>query len=479
MLFNSLEYLIFLPIVVIIYNLLGKKFKNIFLLLASLSFYSFWNVKYTFLMLFSIFITYITGIYIEKNRGHIKKMKLAVFFCFFINLGILFVFKYFNFFADLLNNLSGKNFNIAIDVLLPVGISFYTFQALGYTIDVYRKDIRAEENFIDYALFVSFFPQLVAGPIERSVNLLPQIKNPKKFSYDNLVRGLILFFYGMFLKLIIADRAAILVNEVFGNYKNFSREILIISGILFTLQIYCDFYSYSIMAKGSAKILGIDLMDNFKEPLLSKSITEFWRRWHISLSTWFKDYLYIPLGGNRKGKLRKYFNLILVFLVSGLWHGADLSFVLWGLIHGIFNVLENIFGINKKSRRKNILLDSFRRILTFIIVVFAFIYFRAENIHHGNEYLLAIINNPRSLNIMEDLSKTSFGISNIYPLIIGIIILFVFDILKYNKINLVEKVLKIILPIRWLIYLAFIFTIIIFGVYGPDFSESAFIYFQF
>lgn len=479
MLFNSLEYLIFLPIVVLFYNLLGKKFKNIFLLLASLSFYSFWNVKYTFLMLFSIFITYITGIYIEKNRGHIKKMKLAVFFCFFINLGILFVFKYFNFFADLLNNFSGKNFNIAIDVLLPVGISFYTFQALGYTIDVYRKDIRAEENFIDYALFVSFFPQLVAGPIERSVNLLPQIKNPKKFSYDNLVRGLILFFYGMFLKLIIADRAAILVNEVFGNYKNFSREILIISGILFTLQIYCDFYSYSIMAKGSAKILGIDLMDNFKEPLLSKSITEFWRRWHISLSTWFKDYLYIPLGGNRKGKLRKYFNLILVFLVSGLWHGADLSFVLWGLIHGIFNVLENIFGINKKSRRKNILLDSFRRILTFIIVVFAFIYFRAENIHHGNEYLLAIINNPRSLNIMEDLSKTSFGISNIYPLIIGIIILFVFDILKYNKINLAEKVLKIILPIRWLIYFAFIFAIIIFGVYGPEFSESAFIYFQF
>lgn len=479
MLFNSLEYLIFLPIVVIIYNLLGKKFKNIFLLLASLSFYSFWNVKYTFLMLFSIFVTYITGIYIEKNRGHIKKMKLAVFFCFFINLGILFVFKYFNFFADLLNNFSGKNFNIAIDVLLPVGISFYTFQALGYTIDVYRKDIRAEENFIDYALFVSFFPQLVAGPIERSVNLLPQIKNPKKFSYDNLVRGLILFFYGMFLKLIIADRAAILVNEVFGNYKNFSREILIISGILFTLQIYCDFYSYSIMAKGSAKILGIDLMDNFKEPLLSKSITEFWRRWHISLSTWFKDYLYIPLGGNRKGKLRKYFNLTLVFLVSGLWHGADLSFVLWGLIHGIFNVLENIFGINKKSRRKNILLDTFKRILTFIIVVFAFIYFRAENIHHGNEYLLAIINNPRSLNIMEDLSKTSFGISNIYPLLVGVTILFIFDILKYNKINLAEKVLKIILPIRWLIYFAFIFAIIIFGVYGPEFSESAFIYFQF
>ncbi len=478
MLFNSLEYLIFLPIVVIFYNLLPQKLKNIFLLLASLTFYSFWNVKYTLLMVFSIFVTYMTGLYIEKNRGQVKKMKLAVFLCFFINLGILFVFKYFNFFADLLNNFSGKDFNLAIDVLLPVGISFYTFQALGYTIDVYRKDIRAEENFIDYALFVSFFPQLVAGPIERSVNLLPQIKKPRKFSYDNLVKGLVLFFYGMFLKLIIADRAAILVNEVFGNYKNFSREILIISGILFTLQIYCDFYSYSIMAKGSAKILGIDLMDNFKEPLLSKSITEFWRRWHISLSTWFKDYLYIPLGGNRKGDLRKYFNLLVVFLVSGLWHGAELSFVLWGLIHGVFNVLENILGINKKSKR-NILLDSLRRVLTFIIVVFAFIYFRAENIHHGNEYLLAILNNPRSLNLMEDLSKTKFGTANIYLLLVGIAILFIFDVLKYNKINLSEKVLKIILPIRWIIYLAFIFAIIIFGVYGPEFSESAFIYFQF
>lgn len=478
MLFNSLEYLIFLPIVVIFYNLLPQKLKNIFLLLASLTFYSFWNVKYTLLMVFSIFVTYITGLYIEKNRGQVKKMKLAVFLCFFINLGILFVFKYFNFFADLLNNFSGKDFNLAIDVLLPVGISFYTFQALGYTIDVYRKDIRAEENFIDYALFVSFFPQLVAGPIERSVNLLPQIKKPRKFSYDNLVKGLVLFFYGMFLKLIIADRAAILVNEVFGNYKNFSREILIISGILFTLQIYCDFYSYSIMAKGSAKILGIDLMDNFKEPLLSKSITEFWRRWHISLSSWFKDYLYITLGGNRRGKLRKYFNLIVVFLVSGLWHGAELSFVLWGLIHGVFNVLENILGINKKFKR-NILVDSIRRVLTFIIVVFAFIYFRAENIHHGNEYILAILNNPRSLNLMEDLSKTKFGTVNIYPLLVGVAILFIFDVLKYNKINLSEKVLKIILPIRWIIYLAFIFAIIIFGVYGPDFSESAFIYFQF
>ena len=478
MLFNSFEYLIFLPIVVIFYNLFRGKFKNIFLLLASLTFYSFWNVKYTFLMVLSIVITYMTGIYIENNRDSKAKMKLAVFLCFFINLGILFIFKYFNFFMDLAGKISGGNFNIALDLLLPVGISFYTFQALGYTIDVYRKDLEAERSLVDYALFVSFFPQLVAGPIERSRNLLPQIKNPKKFSYENLVRGLQLFTYGMFLKLVLADRAAIFVNYTFANYKTYSRGFLIIGAFLFTLQIYCDFYSYSIMAKGSAKILGIDLMDNFKEPLLSKSITEFWRRWHISLSTWFKDYLYIPLGGNRKGSFRKCLNLLIVFLVSGLWHGAELSFVLWGLIHGTFNVIESLFGINK-SKRSSIFLDFFRRILTLLIVVFAFIYFRAETIHQGNDYILGIINNPWSNNLLEEITSSKFGLANLYPLGVGIFILLVFDILKYNRINLGEKIIRLVLPIRWIIYLAFILGIIIFGIYGPEFSESAFIYFQF
>ncbi|MDU5417969.1 MBOAT family O-acyltransferase [Peptoniphilus harei] len=478
MLFNSFEYLIFLPIVVIFYNLFRGKFKNIFLLLASLTFYSFWNVKYTFLMVLSILITYMTGIYIENNRDSKAKMKLAVFLCFFINLGILFIFKYFNFFMDLAGKISGGNFNIALDLLLPVGISFYTFQALGYTIDVYRKDLEAERSLIDYALFVSFFPQLVAGPIERSRNLLPQIKNPKKFSYENLIRGLQLFFYGMFLKLLLADRAAIFVNDAFANYKTYSRSFLIIGAFLFTLQIYCDFYSYSIMAKGSAKILGIDLMDNFKEPLLSKSITEFWRRWHISLSTWFKDYLYIPLGGNRKGSFRKCLNLLIVFLVSGLWHGAELSFVLWGLIHGVFNVIESLLGINK-SKKSSIFLDFFRRILTLLIVVFAFIYFRAETIHQGNDYILGIINNPWSKNLLEEITNSKFGLANLYPLGVGIFILLVFDILKYNRINLGENLIRLVLPIRWIIYLAFILGIIIFGIYGPEFSESAFIYFQF
>jgi len=427
-------------------------------------------------MILSIFITYITGIIIEKNRGNTFKMKLSVFFCFAINLGILFLFKYFNFLIDIINNFYSGDFNIALNFLLPVGISFYTFQALGYTIDVYREDLHAEENFIDYALFVSFFPQLVAGPIERSTNLLSQLKNPREFKYENLTKGLVLFFYGMFLKLIIADRAAILVNEVFDNYSNFSKEMLIISAILFTFQIYCDFYSYSIMAKGSAKILGIDLMDNFKEPFLSKSITEFWRRWHISLSTWFKDYLYIPLGGNRKGKIRKFINILIVFLTSGLWHGAELSFVLWGLIHGLFNGFESFFS---KKNKDNFIIATVKRIITFTIVVYAFIYFRAENIVHGNNYISSIFTSPHTKDILEEFSKTTFGISNLYPLIVGIIILFISDVIGYNNINIFEKISTLILPIRWLIYLLFIFGILIFGIYGPEFSESAFIYFQF
>ena len=287
------------------------------------------------------------------------------------------------------------------------------------------------------------------------------------------------FIIGLSKKVLLANTLGSFHNMVVEMPESSQTVVAVWIGIIcFTFQIYFDFSGYSDMAIGLGRMFGFHFKENFNYPYISKSVTEFWRRWHISLSTWFKDYLYIPLGGNRKSKFRKYINLLIVFLTSGLWHGAELSFVLWGLIHGVFNVIENIFGINKKSKR-NILVDTVRRLITFTIVVFAFIYFRAENIHHGNEYLMAIINNKSSLNLLDDLSKTSFGISNIYPLLAGILILFVFDLLKYNKINLSEAILKLILPIRWLIYLAFIFAIIIFGIYGPEFSESAFIYFQF
>lgn len=482
MLFNSLTYLIFFPSIVILFFLLPQKFKKIFLLIASFFFYSCWNVKYTLLMILSIVITYFTGIYIDINQNYTNKKKIAVFICFFINLGILFFFKYFNFAVNSLNELltflSLNPIKAQLNFLLPVGISFYTFQALGYTIDVYRKDIKAEKNFINYALFVSFFPQLVAGPIERSDNLLPQIKSKKIFSFENLVRGLSLITWGYFLKLVIADRAAILVNNTFDSIENYSSSMLILAAILFTVQIYCDFYSYSIIAKGSAKILDIDLMDNFKEPFLSKSITEFWHRWHISLSTWFKDYLYIPLGGNRKGKLRQYFNLFIVFSVSGLWHGADMSFVVWGIIHGVLIIIENISGILKK--KSNFFFDFLRRIFCFLFVVFAFIFFRAKNIKEANIF----IKNLFAFNLswplfFKDLEKTNFGYNNLAVLGISLFILFLVDLIKYNKIDPLKILQKFFLPLRWALYFIIIFSILIFGIYGPGFSESQFIYFQF
>lgn len=484
MLFNSLNYLIFLPLVVILYFTLPAKIKKIFLLMASFFFYGFWNVKYLLLMILSIGVTFYTGIYIDENSKILSKKKLAVFICFFINLGILFLFKYANFFIDLVNSLTSllslRPIESKFSFLLPVGISFYTFQALGYTLDVYRNEIPAERNFINYALFVSFFPQLVAGPIERSKNLLGQVKVIHKFKYENLLRGFILILWGFSLKLLIADRAAILVNEVFENYHTFNSLILLLTAIFFTFQIYCDFYSYSIIAQGSAKILGIDLMDNFKEPFLSKSIAEFWHRWHISLSTWFRDYLYIPLGGNRTRLFRNLINILIVFLVSGLWHGANMTFVLWGLIHGIFNSLETF--ITKKNIKipENFLTNFFRRILTFIIVVFAFIFFRAENIHDGLNFIGNIFAKSFDYEIfLRELSKTDFGFINLYPLLISLALLFFIDIFKYNGINLILKVEKLILPFRWIVLLLMIFTILIFGVYGPGFSESQFIYFQF
>lgn len=482
MLFNSLTYLLFLPSVVIIFFLLPRKAKKIFLLLASLFFYSCWNVKYTFLMVFSIVITYLTGIYLDKHIDDERKKKKAVFICFAINLGILFFFKYFNFALNSLNDILAifhiHSVGRYLNFLLPVGISFYTFQALGYTIDVYRKDIKAEKNFINYALFVSFFPQLVAGPIERSDNLLPQIKSKKIFSYENLVRGLSLITWGYFLKLVIADRAAILVNSAFNSIENYSSSMLILAAILFTVQIYCDFYSYSIIAKGSAKILDIDLMDNFKEPFFSKSITEFWRRWHISLSSWFKDYLYIPLGGNRKGKLRQYFNFFIVFSVSGLWHGADMSFVVWGIIHGILIIIENISGILKK--KSNFFFDLLRRILCFLFVVFAFIFFRAKNIKEANIFIKNLFAFNLSWHLFfKDLEKSNFGYNNLAVLGISLFILFLVDLIKYNKIDPLKILQKVFLPLRWVLYFIIIFSILIFGIYGPGFSESQFIYFQF
>lgn len=478
MLFNSAGYIVFFTIVCLVYFILPKKLKRVFLLLASYFFYSCWNLKYSLLMLFSTVATYLTAIAMDMV-GAKKKKKIYLGLCFFVNLAILFVFKYYSFTVNFINKILGiAALSIdmpVIDVLLPVGISFYTFQALGYIVDVYRGEIKAERNFINYALFVSFFPQLVAGPIERSKNLLTQIDNLGHRRYENLSKGLLYILWGFFLKLVIADRAAIFVNQVFDSYQGYSYIFLCYAALLFAVQIYCDFYSYSIIAKGSAKVLGYDLMDNFRAPYLSKSITEFWRRWHISLSTWFKDYLYIPLGGNRKGAFRKHLNVLIVFLVSGLWHGANYTFVLWGLIHGVFNILEDSFKGITKGIRDNFIYKNVRRLITFVVAVLSFVIFRSKNIGAAKAYLLGIF--KRQAGSLD--TSIAFPYEDTVILLIAIAILVVIDILIYNKVKLADNIERRSLIVRWPIYIFLLIATLIFGIYGPGYSDAQFIYFQF
>ena len=341
MVFNSLDFLFFFPIVVLLYFLLPKRIRYVWLLISSYYFYMCWNVEYAFLLLLSTIITYSCGLLIElvnKSSGNAARVKLWKTICLTLsilfNCLILFFFKYYDFVFENVREIfcfAGVYINVPKwDVLLPVGISFYTFQTMGYIIDVYRNDIYAEKNFIKYALFVSFFPQLVAGPIERSKNLLTQLSKPTNFNVQNVRCGLFTMAYGLFLKMVVADRIAMTINPILSNYVNMHGMVILMCIILFSFQIYCDFHGYTQIAIGAAQILGYHLQENFNAPYFSGSVKEFWRNWHISLTSWFTDYIYIPLGGNRKGKFRTYINTMIVFLVSGVWHGADWNYILWG-----------------------------------------------------------------------------------------------------------------------------------------------------
>ena len=335
MLFNSLNYLIFFPIVILLYFVIPlryQKVRNVWLLIASYFFYMNWNARYALLLFASTFITYLAGIGIDRARTKEKPVltKWILGLSFAANLGILFFYKYINFFIGNFNKLlgaAGAGQLEPLDILLPVGISFYIFQALGYTMDVYRGKTKATTNLLRYMLFVSFFPQLVAGPIERSTNLLKQFDEPHTFETDRVREGLLIMLWGLFMKIMIADNLATCVNLVYQNYPAYTGVEIALATVLFAFQIYCDFGGYTYLAIGSARILGFTLMENFNAPYQALSVKDFWRRWHISLTGWFTDYLYIPLGGNRKGKLRKYINTFIVFFVSGLWHGAAWSYL--------------------------------------------------------------------------------------------------------------------------------------------------------
>ena len=469
--FTSLQYLVFLAIACLIYFILSKKLRIYWLLICSYYFYLSWNPKYALLMLFSTLITYLSGILISKSKEK-KLKKIWVFLSVIVNISILILFKYYSFLIDAINPIINQIFSLAIpdslNLLLPIGISFYTFKAISYTIDVYRNDTKVEKNIFRYALFVSFFPEIIAGPIDKSKDLLPQFYKEHKFSWNNLHHGALLIAIGFFYKLVIADRAAIVVNQIFNNLDNYTNGggiYLIFASLLYTMQIYFDFNALSTIAKGSAKILGYDITDNFKLPYFATSIKDFWRRWHISLSSWFKEYLYFPLGGSRKGFIRTQINIMIVFIVSGLWHGAAWTFIIWGALHGVYQVIENI--IFRKRRRKNTLLSKVvGLIITFCLVSFAWIFFRANSL---NDAWLIIKN---FFNLL--------GMSLLEFIILGIALLVVL-LLEFasTKMDLLKKFYQKNIIFRWIFYYILVFSIIIFGIYGPGFSTQEFIYIQF
>lgn len=488
MLFNSFDFFIFFPIAVIGYYVIPYRIKHIWLLLCSYYFYMCWNPAYAVLILISTLITYASGILIEKKP---RLKKVWVFASFALNLGILGYFKYFNFFLDNLNMLFDR-FHITMelprmDFLLPVGISFYTFQALSYTMDVYRKEIAPEKNLFKYALFVSFFPQLVAGPIERSGNLLKQISEKHKFDPETVRDGLMLMIWGYFLKLVLADRIAIFVDAVFSDYTTYGGAYILVADLLFTIQIYCDFAGYSTIAMGAAKVMGFQLTDNFDCPYMAESIAEHWRRWHITLSSWFRDYVYIPLGGNRKGKRRKYINIFIVFLLSGLWHGAAWTYVIWGALHGIYQIIGEILmplrdRLNKILRlnRNSFSHRLYHRIGTFLLIAFAFVFFRADTVRAALQILKSIVCMD-NLYVLFDDSLFGLGLDwkNFMVMLLAIGLLLAVDALKHRGFVVREWICRQELWFRWSILIAGIVGILIFGIWGFGYDAQAFIYFQF
>jgi D-alanyl-lipoteichoic acid acyltransferase DltB (MBOAT superfamily) len=486
MLFNSLEFFFFFPVVLFVLFLIPKKTQWIWLLASSYYFYMGWNAKYALLIFTSTVVTFGASLLIDKAKTKQIK-KTWVFLSFFINLSILFFFKYYNFAIDSITavyNKIGMTVDLPIlDVLLPVGISFYTFQALSYTVDVYRGDIKPTRHFGKYALFVSFFPQLVAGPIERTTNLLPQFDRKVKFDYDRMKSGLYLIAWGLFKKVVIADRVAVLVNTVYANPTLDDGFGSLMAMLFFSIQIYCDFSAYSDIAIGVARIMGFDLMKNFDAPYFAQSITDFWRRWHISLSTWFRDYLYIPLGGNKKGKNRQLVNLFIVFLVSGLWHGAGLSFIIWGSLHGLIIVLEKVYykRQNKLYEKLNWDLNKFsfklyRVLLTFSIVTIAWVFFRADNFKDA----ITILHSLNSIEVYDFFSDKifSYGLDakQIAIALVSIIVLFFIDFMNKRK-HILSFVQEQNIVLRWSLSYAIIFIILIFGYFNNE--QANFIYFQF
>lgn len=487
MLFNSFDFAIFFPIVFILYWITAHKKtpRNILLLVSSYVFYGWWDWRFLFLIFISSLVDFIVGQKIFKAENNRKK-KILLVVSLVVNLGFLCYFKYANFFIETFVDsfrLFGKELEVStLNIILPVGISFYTFQTLSYTIDIFRKQLEPTKDALSFFTFVAFFPQLVAGPIERASHLLPQFYKTYNFNYNQVKSGFLLIAFGLFKKMVVADRVSVLVNQVYNNPEAYQGYEIILATILFAFQIYCDFSGYSDIAIGVGRTMGFDLMKNFRSPYLSKSITEFWRRWHISLSTWFRDYVYIPLGGSRDGKYKMYRNLFLVFLISGLWHGAALTFIIWGAIHGIIIVAEKALSKQRQSfadvlglAKNTVSRKLFYITITFSIVCFAWVFFRANSLTDS----LMIIRNASILKWSQVLNFYELGLNaqEFWTSFFAIAILVAFE-WTHQKVSFTKQLSSQPLLFRWCFYIIIVFTIIIFGVYG-DMAPKEFIYFQF
>ncbi|MCR5095067.1 MAG: MBOAT family protein [Lachnospiraceae bacterium] len=494
MLFNSVQFLVFFPIVVLIYALIPRKARMPWLLVASYFFYMSWHAEYAILIALSTVVTWGGALVMDRVNGKGGR-KSALVLTLVVNLGILFFFKYFDFAAQSLARILSV-FHITLahkgfDVLLPVGISFYTFQALGYCIDVYRRDVAPEKNLLKYALFVSFFPQLVAGPIERSGNLLKQLDRIEEIRVrdtDRMVSGLTLMLWGLFMKMVIADRLAVTADTVFDRPYLYGTCGLLTGAIAFSLQIYCDFCAYSTIARGAARVMGFTLTDNFDTPYFAQDIRDFWGRWHISLTAWFRDYLYIPLGGNRCSSLRKNLNILITFTVSGLWHGAAWNFVVWGALHGLYRILSDF--LKKPVRalgdllhigRENFSYRLGRILITDFLVMIAWIFFRAESIRGAFAYIVRLFTHPDPWTMFDgSLYKLGLSAFEAHVLLYALLILFAVDLMKHiKKIELPEFLARQNLWFRWLVLIGMIMGIVVYGAYGVVFDSTQFIYFTF
>lgn len=488
MLFNSLEFLLFLPIVFLLYWFVfrGRRWQNLLIVIASYVFYGWWDWRFLLLIALTSLCSYGSGLLIERYDGKRKVQRAVSASNIVLNLGILGVFKYYNFFVENLDALfSAFGFHldwVTMNVILPVGISFYTFQALSYTIDVYRGNIRATHDIVEFFAYICFFLQLVAGPIERATNLLPQFQNNRRFDYAKAVDGCRQMLWGFFKKMVIADNCAAVVNQIWASYTDETGLVLLIGGVLFTFQIYCDFSGYSDIAIGCARLFGINLMRNFNFPYFSRSIPEFWRRWHISLTTWFRDYIYFPLGGSRCDKWKIIRNVYIVWAISGLWHGANWTFVCWGLFHATLLAIYNIFGINTKYNKVvafGRLLPNVREFLqmslTFFLAVIGWIIFRAETLGDAANYIVLMFD--KSLFDVAGSLEQLKGLNILRIKFLTIFFLLAFEWLQRNKQHALQ--FADIHPfnyriVRWGMYYL---IIVLIALYAG--ANQTFIYFQF